>query len=238
MEPLIGNVWQWNILVAVVEVIYIFVVIGIMDKLVARGFPADLSRKIIHIAAGSYLMFWPLFNPTHGTKFLNVAMPLIWVLLFLSKGLSKNTADPAVKTMTRTGNPRELLHGPLMFAVIMVLNGLLLFNKFAGVVGMAILTWGDGLAPYFGQKFGRAKYRTLGPQKSYLGSLVVLVAGFIGAGLMLLVTQVPPTVVPWGKLLLLSLLAMVIEALSPRDVDNILIPVGVVVFSYLLLGGL
>jgi len=67
MEPLFGSPWLWNCIVAVVEIVYIFIVIGMMDKLVTKGFPSDLSRKIIHIAAGSYLMFWPLFATSHWT---------------------------------------------------------------------------------------------------------------------------------------------------------------------------
>lgn len=234
MEPLFGNSAIWNVAVAVVEVIYIFIVIGLMDKLVESGFPSDLSRKIIHIAAGSYLMFWPLFDPTHWTKFLNVAMPFIWVLLFLSKGLSKNTEDPAVKTMTRTGNPRELLRGPLMFALMMVIIGIVFFNKFAGVAGMAMLTWGDGLAPYFGQKFGKIKFKTLGTEKTLTGSLTVFIAGFIGTLLMLLITGVATGGIPWAMLALLALVAMIVEALSPRDIDNILIPVIVILVYFLL----
>jgi dolichol kinase len=237
MEPLFGSPWLWNSFIAVVEIIYIFIAIGLMDKLVAKGFPSDLSRKIIHIAAGSYLMFWPLFAATHWTKYLNVAMPFIWVLLFLSKGLSKNTADPAVKTMTRTGDPRELLHGPLMFACIMVIIGIALFNKTAGVVSMAMLTWGDGLAPYFGQKYGQKKYKIIGPEKSYIGSLTVFIAGLIGTALMLLITGVA-TVIPWNALLVSAVIVTVVEAFSPRDLDNILIPLSVMVVFYLITGNL
>jgi len=238
MEPLIGNAWQWNIIVAVVEIVYIFIVIGMMDKLVAKGFPSDLSRKIIHIAAGSYLLFWPLFATTHWTKYLNVAMPFIWVLLFLGKGLSNNPEDQAVKTMTRTGNPRELLRGPLMFALMMVAIGILLFNKFSGVVGMAMLTWGDGLAPYFGQKLGRIKYKTFGSEKTLVGSATVFVAGVVGSLLMLWITGLMPTPFPAVTLLIVGLAATIVEALSPRDVDNILIPVICIVLCYFLTGNL
>ncbi|MBN2089884.1 phosphatidate cytidylyltransferase [candidate division KSB1 bacterium] len=237
MEPLFGSPWLWNCIVAVIEIVYIFIVIGMMDKLVAKGFPSDLSRKIIHIAAGSYLMFWPLFATTHWTKYLNVAMPFIWVLLFLSKGLSKNTEDPAVKTMTRTGNPRELLHGPLMFACIMVIIGIVLFNTPSGVIGMAMLTWGDGLAPYFGQKYGHKKFRTFGPEKSYIGSLTVLIAGLVGTFIMLLITGVTPAI-PWTALLVSAFVVTIVEALSPRDLDNILIPLSVIIVFYLMTGSL
>ncbi len=238
MEPLFTPVWLWNVSVAVIEVIYIFVVIGVMDKLVAKGFPSDLSRKVIHIAAGSYVIFWPLFVSSHWTKYLCVVMPLIWVALFLSKGLSSNVDDPAVKTMTRTGDPKELLRGPLMFATMMVILGLTLFNHLSAVVALGMLTWGDGLAPYIGGKWGKLTYRTLGADKTVLGSLTVLIAGIVGSVLMIWVTGVAPAGIPWALLLVSGGGAMIVEALSPRDVDNILIPAIVLLFMYLLTGSI
>lgn len=235
MEPLFGNSWIWNSVVAVVEVVYIFIVIGVMDKLVERGFPSDLSRKVIHIAAGSYVIFWPLYDPSHWTKYLCVLMPLIWVFLFLSKGLSDDPSDPAVKTMTRTGNPRELLRGPLMFASMMVILGLALFNHLSAVIALGMLTWGDGLAPYFGEKYGRKKYKTFGTEKSYIGSLTVFVAGFIGSLLMIWITDVGEGY-HLGLLAATAAITTLIEALSPKDIDNILIPVGALAFYYLVNG--
>lgn len=229
--------WVWNTIIGIVEIIYIFVVIGAMDKFVERGFPSDLSRKIIHIAAGSYVIFWPLYNASHWTKYFCVAMPLIWVALFLSKGLSNDREDSAVKTMTRSGNPRELLRGPLMFASVMVVLGVTLFNHLSAVIALGMLTWGDGLAPYFGGKFGRKKFKTLGPEKTYIGSLTVFVAGFIGSLLMIWITGAVGNQT-LGFLALVAVVVTVVEALSPRDIDNILIPGSVLIVYYLFNGTL
>ncbi len=238
MTPWFGGSLVWNSLVGLVEIGYIFIVIGLMDKLVARGFPADLSRKVIHIAAGSFVIFWPLFDATHWSRIFCVAMPFIWVLLFLSKGLSNNTEDPAVKTMTRTGDPRELLRGPLMFAVMMVAIGLALFNRVSAVAALGMMTWGDGLAPYFGGKFGKAGYQTLGARKTLVGSLTVFIAGVAGSVLMLMVTGLTSAGIPWSALLVSGVVAMVVEALSPRDVDNIAIPLSTLIVFYLMRGQL
>ena len=237
MQPLFGSALLWNAVVGVVEVIYIFVVIGIMDKLVTKGFPSDLSRKVIHIAAGSYVIFWPLYDPTHWSKAFCVLMPMIWVLLFLSKGLANNREDQAVKTMTRTGNPRELLRGPLMFALVMVILGLTLFNHMSAVIALGMLTWGDGLAPYFGGKYGKKRYRIWGQEKSYVGSLTVILAGFIGSLLMVWITGTG-TGLAVGLVALLAFVAMIVEAISPRDLDNLLIPGSVLLVYFILTGTL
>jgi phytol kinase len=238
MTPLFGSSLAWNSVIGILEIVYIFIVIGIMDKLVANGFPADLSRKVIHIAAGSFVIFWPLFDPSHWSRLFCPAMPLIWVLLFLFKGLSNNTEDPSVKTMTRTGNPRELLRGPLMFAAMMVGIGLFLFNRVSAVVALGMMTWGDGLAPYFGAKYGKAGFQTLGARKTIIGSLTVFVAGVIGSVLMLYVTGLASPGIPWAVLLVAGVVAMIIEALSPHDVDNILIPLSTLLVFYLMQGQL
>jgi phytol kinase len=237
MTPLFGNSLIWNSLIGLVEIVYIFLVIGAMDKLVSKGFPSDLSRKVIHIAAGSFVIFWPLFDATHWSRYFCVAMPFIWVLLFLSKGLANNVADPAVKTMTRTGNPRELLRGPLMFALVMVVLGLWLFNRMAAVAALGMMTWGDGLAPYVG-KFGKASYVTLGAKKTFLGSATVFLAGVIGSSLMMIITGVAPDGLPWKALLISGVASMLVEAFSPRDVDNILIPGTTLLVFYLMCGAL
>ena len=57
MEPIL-----LNIIIAVISLVYVFAVVGVMDKFVKKGFPSDISRKIVHIAAGSWVIFWAFYN--------------------------------------------------------------------------------------------------------------------------------------------------------------------------------
>lgn len=77
-----------NIIVTIGGLVYVFGVVAIMDFAVKKGFPQDLSRKVVHIAAGSWLIFWPLYNPDHWTKYLNITPALIWTILLLIKGFT------------------------------------------------------------------------------------------------------------------------------------------------------
>jgi len=118
-----------------------------MDFFVKKGLPPEISRKIVHIAAGSWLIFWPLFDLSSWTKYLNICPALIWTILLLIKGFSAKEGDRAVKTMTRTGNRSELLRGPLYFTFVMnVMRTLFLYSPGA-LISMGLLSWGDGLAP-------------------------------------------------------------------------------------------
>jgi len=46
-----------NILIAALSLIYVFSVVGLMDYTVKKGFSQDLSRKVVHIAAGFIVNF-------------------------------------------------------------------------------------------------------------------------------------------------------------------------------------
>jgi dolichol kinase len=149
------------------------------------------------------------------------------MILLFQKGFFAEPDDEAVKTMTRTGDRKELLRGPLYFTIVMNILGTVFFLSPAAAVTMGILGWGDGLAPYFGKKYGKHTYNFV-TRKSVEGSIAFLVFGFLGAVLFSLII--------FGELklvfLLISLFASVlVEALSPGDLDNILIPLTCMIIS-------
>lgn len=226
MKALFEPVFVYNLAIGIVlPAVYIFSVIGLMGKLVEKGFPQDLSRKVIHIAAGSWIWVWPLLDPSDISYIANISIAVLWTLLFISKGLKGDPNDVAVKTMTRTGDPKELLKGPLFFTLAMEFIGILFFMKPEGVIAMGYLGWGDGLAPYIGSRYGKTKYKLLGREKTVEGSITVFLAGFIGSILLYtLVFWTFPTIEIIQKILILGVLATIVEAISPSDVDNLLIP--------------
>ena len=208
-----------------------------MEVFVRKGFPQDLSRKIIHIAAGSWIWVWPLMDPSDGWSYaFNVNIAVLWSLLFIVKGLTAGPEDIAVKTMTRTGDPKELLKGPLFFTLAMEFVGIFFYMTFPGVVTMAYLGWGDGLAPYIGAKYGKHKYKLLGREKSIEGSITVFVAGFLGAFLLHLLVfgTLPLSALKIYQIAVLGVIAVIIEAISPADVDNLLIPAALLAAYHLL----
>ena len=226
----------WNAIAALIVFIYIMVIIKIMDIMVSKGFSQDISRKIIHIAAGSWIIFWPIFYPGHWSYTFNIIVALLWTLLFLQKGLKASPDDPAVKTMTRTGDPKELLRGPLFFTLVMEFIGIFYFMRLEGILTMAALGWGDGLAPVFGKYYGKNKYSVFGNEKSLQGSLAMFIFSFFAMFLLTLIilpNAVLSNVSGFAvKALFLSIIATITEALSPRDVDNILIPAVLLIVMY------
>ncbi len=73
MSPFINN-----LVVSVITVIYVFAVVAIMDFLVRKGLAQDLSRKIVHIAAASWLLCWYFIDFSHWSQYFNILPAVIW----------------------------------------------------------------------------------------------------------------------------------------------------------------
>jgi len=178
---------QQNILAAISTVFYVKAVVGFCDLAVSRQILAPkISRKCIHIAAASLILFWPLFNTDHWTWKLNVLVPAIYtVQLFVKGAILKDPNDQDVKTMTRTGSPAELLNGPIMFTIIMTYLGLEMYRSQLAVVIQSCLGFGDGIAPLVGYYFPcGTHYPTFpfGPndKKTLTGSLGFFFSSLVG----------------------------------------------------------
>lgn len=224
-------VWH-NVFVAFLTFVYVFSVPPLMDYLVTKhNLSRDISRKITHICAGSVIIFLPLFHDGYWSQYLNVSVYVVWALLFLQKGFFAADDDQAIKTMTRTGDKRELLKGTFYFVIVGIICGTVYYKQLPGVLAMAVLGWGDGLAPIVGMKLGKMKYKVLS-EKTIEGSLAFF-AGSALAG-MFFVWLIIPEAFDLSTILIIALAATIVEGLSPKEVDNILIPLAVIALVFLL----
>ena len=113
-------------------------------------------------------------------------VPAIYTIqLFVKGAILKDPNDTDVQTMTRTGSPAELLNGPILFTILMTIVGLKLYRNQLGVVIMACLGYGDGIAPLVGYYFPcGTHYPTFpfGPndKKTLTGSLGFFFASVFG----------------------------------------------------------
>jgi len=81
--------------------------------------------------------------------------------------------------------------------------------------------YGDGLAAVVGKAFPRKPYRIFGAGKSLTGNLTMLVVSFAVLALLLVWQGIVP-VLPVA--LGLSLLATLVEAVTPLGLDNLTVP--------------
>ncbi len=221
-DPLTGN-----LVVIALTFVYVFGLVALLNLGVTKfGIPQDISRKITHIGAGSVIGFLPLYSDLGWSKYLNVTIFVVWIALLVQKGLFANPEDEAVKTMTRTGDKRELLKGPLYFVIVATICGTLLYKSFPGIVAMASLGWGDGVAPIIGFRYGRWKYKIFS-DKSVEGSISMFIFAF--AASVFFVWLILPSELNLSRILLLTFVATLVEGCSPKEVDNIVIPAAVIV---------
>ncbi|MGF1676986.1 MAG: diacylglycerol/polyprenol kinase family protein [Rivularia sp. (in: cyanobacteria)] len=215
-----------NLIVTALTFIYVFGLVAVMNFCVTRlKLSPDISRKITHIGAGSLIGFLALYNDSHWSKYLNVTIFVVWIVLLIQKGLFADDNDEAVKTMTRNGDKSELLKGPLYFVIVATICGTLFYKTFAGVIAIAILGWGDGIAPIIGSRYGKLKYEVLST-KSVEGTVSMLVAAF--AASVFFVWLIIPNELNIMRIFLLTIIATIVEACSPKEIDNILIPTVVI----------
>lgn len=231
------DAWTTNLCASVGTLVLAFVVTASMERLVDAGrIPPEFSRKVIHIIAGSWVLFWPLFDDSHWTKYLNILVPGTFGTILAIKGLTGSPDDRNVKTMSRTGDRKELLLGPFFFSIVMLIAGTFFYKTVAGVLMMAAVGWGDGIAPYVGKHWPFGYYKTFGRRKTLSGSFAFLVGSAVAGMMMWLVVIGSPT--NWFDLLvpvvITTVVATVVEAFSPSDVDNWLIPGAVVAVLFFL----
>lgn len=237
----LSNPWINDLLALFVSFIVALSWLRLNDALARRRILSrDLSRKLIHIGTGPlFILCWLLFSNGPQSRWLAALVPGLITLQFLLIGLGRIQDQDAVQAMSRTGDHRELLYGPLQYGVVFVLLTLLFWlNSPVGIVALLILCAGDGMADLVGRRFGSARL-PFNPRKSWAGSAAMLVAGFVVslAYLMLFNALGVFSLNLVGALLpvfLICLTATLIEAVSGADMDNVTVTVAAVGMAWLL----
>ncbi|KAK1667660.1 hypothetical protein QYE76_055819 [Lolium multiflorum] len=155
----------------------------VFEELAKRGvFEQKLNRKLVHITIGMvFLLFWPLFSSGRYAPFLAALAPGINILrmLLLGSGIMKNEA--MVKSMSRSGDRRELLKGPLYYATTITFATSVLWRTSPIAIALICnLCAGDGIADIVGRRLGKEKL-PYNPNKSYAGSIAMAMAGFLAS---------------------------------------------------------
>ena len=217
----------------------------LLDTLARSGIISrHLARKLIHIGAGPiFLLCWLLYSGGPQSRWLAALTPAALTVQFALIGLGALKDEDAVRAMSRSGDRRELLYGPLQYGIIVVLMTLLFWlDSPVGIVVLMILCGGDGFADIIGRRWGQAKL-PWNPQKSWAGSAAMLLAGFgFALGFLALFTRLGvfqlSLVAALLPLLLICLTATVVEAVSGQDMDNITITVSALGMAWLLIEGM
>lgn len=210
------------------------------DTLAHRGLidPKD-SRKIIHIGTGPlFVLCWLFFPPEPISRYFAALVPFTITLQFLLVGLGIIKDEAAVKAMSRTGDRREILRGPLYYGIIFVLITILYWKDSPiGIIALMIMCGGDGLAELIGRNFGKHKL-PWSTNKTWAGSLAMFLGGFLTAFLIITIYQriypVSELSISAARLAVISFATTLIESLPLDDIDNVTISVTAIILGHIL----
>ncbi len=208
------------------------------------------ARKAIHMSAGLAILsspfyFWP-FWPT-------IIAGTLSVFVFLSSKESKvkqlKDLYDAISEEQEEGLKRAFLQGPF-FYTLSITSLVFIFGIFAAdqfyfpIAGILIMIVADTLASVIGKRWGKISLslpwtnskRTLeGSLTFFVTSYIVCFLSFLLFGLLIPTIQEPlsmPTILIYS--LITSLIATVIELISPSTYDDLTVPIGSTIIIYLL----
>lgn len=231
-----------NILPLILTLISALTWLRINDFAAHKGWiESKLSRKIIHIGTGPiFVVCWLLFPNTPASRYFAAVIPLLITFQFALVGLGIMKDEAAVQAMSRSGDRREILYGPLFYGIIFVLVTIFYwYDSAIGIIALMVLCGGDGLADIFGRM---KKNRNLpwSPKKTWIGSFGMFIGSWLMTVLVLAIFVradifTPPLQAYLLPVTLISLAATLVESLPVKDIDNITITVVSVILGHLLL---
>jgi len=195
---------------------YVAVLLFISEKLLSKY--KVFSRKFLHIMVGNVLFVLPIFETKFAMTFL-AAAPFIPLTFLMSPHSPLKIKDK----ISSSGHGLGLVYYAISWTVL----AFLFFDKpWIIAVGIAAMSYGDGMASLIGTRFGKRKYHFFGETKSIEGSVTMY---FVLVAVMWIALKYynyifsNVSVVPMNFVILLfvPLIATLFEATTPKGLDNL-----------------
>ncbi len=199
------------------------------------------SRKIIHTGTGPiFVLCWLLFPDEPISRYLAACIPFLISIQFLLVGLGLMKDQASVDAMTRRGDRREILRGPLIYGIVFVILTIVFWTDSpAGVIALMMLSGGDGLADIMGKRFGTIPL-PWSKNKTWAGSIAMFLGGTVFSTVVI-ITFLHAGIwsAPLGSfiypILVIGLVSTAVESLPIEEYDNITVPVIAVLMGLFLL---
>lgn len=176
---------------------------------------SELSRKLIHILVGSFVAFWPYIMSVNSIRIISV---LFMIVVFSSMKFNIFKSIHSVK--------RDSL-GEIYFAISVGLITFINPSHLVYTISLLTMSLADGLAALVGTYYGmNRKYKVYGRTKTVLGSLTFFIVALV---LILIYIDKTGHVFSLGYLAVAAGLTL-IENISPKGMDNLLVPLVAALF--------
>ena len=199
-----------------------------MDYIAQRGWmDSKLSRKVIHIGTGPlFVLCWFLFRDTPDARWLAALVPFAITLQFALIGFGVIKDEASVKAMSRTGDPREILRGPLYYGIMFVVLTVVYWKDSpVGIIALMMMCGGDGIADIIGRQIKSAKL-PWSKEKSIAGTISVFAGGWVFAAVLIFIYVIAgifsgPFTNYLFPITLIALVGALVESLHYKDIDNV-----------------
>ena len=214
-----------NILGLILSYVFVFLVI-LVATLFQRltGSSSETSRKIIHVVVGNWIFIALAFFTEW---YYAVIGPLSFILInYMSyrykifKAMELDDKNP----------------GTVYYSVSLTILTLITFSGAKTLIlpylGMMVMSWGDGFASIIGTRYPLKSIRS---GKSFGGTLSFILFSFSSCLIYMIVCDIPASLYWIGQVsLLFALLGAAIELFSPRNTDNLTVPLMLGILGYML----
>jgi dolichol kinase len=182
----------------------------ILSEKVLNKYPT-FSRKFLHIMVGNVLFILPLFTSQFIITFL-VAAPFI-LLTFLMSPYSPIKFDDRISS---SGHGFGLVYYAISWTVL----AFFFYDQpWIIAVGIAAMSYGDGMAALIGNKYGNHKYNIFGDKKSFEGSIAMFLVLIVT--LVVVLTYYHVNIPSLLIIPLVAIVATIFEGITPKGLDNI-----------------
>ncbi|MEH1814911.1 MAG: diacylglycerol/polyprenol kinase family protein [Nostoc sp.] len=211
-----------QIALAAIWVLLILLIAGVVNRFADKP---EIVRKIVHIGTGNVILIaWWLDIPASIGITASILASAITLLSYRLPIL------PGINSVGRQS--LGTFFYSVSFGILVAWFWYLQQPQYAAL-GILVMTWGDGLAALIGQRFGKHKYKVFGTQKSWEGSLTMMLVSYVVSSLILVGTQ-GNSWQTWAVSLLVAVIATGLEAVSFLGIDNLTVPLGSAALAFFL----
>ncbi len=183
----------------------------------------ERARKFVHILAGTFIAFWPFFLDWELIQLLSL---LLLVVTALSYRFNIFKAIHGVERRT---------WGEMLFALAIGVVALLAPNRAIFCAAVLHLALADGVAALVGGKYGRKNsYMVFNLAKSIAGTMAFYGISVVIISIVVFANYDMYEETAFAVLLWIPALAALLENISPRGLDNMIVPmfVGGALYSF------
>jgi phytol kinase len=175
---------------------------------------SEVTRKLVHISVASFAAVWPWYLSWR---------QIFIVSLLLLAGI---TISKFFKLFKGIHSIDRVSWGEILFAIAIAMTALLAESRFIYAAALLHLGIADGMAAVIGVKYGKlTRYKVFGHTKSIVGTAMcfacsaVILTAYVG------LTKNSDV---WSVAILLACLVTLLENVAIRGIDNIAVPLCVV----------